>query len=389
MIWMKKRFVTLLMLTFVAIVLAACGSGSTYEIDEELTVEFSGTDEYGIAVIDFAKEAVEKALKEKLKLKNREEKREFKAVIESLEIKAKPNEKLKNGDEVALELKYNEENELDITFKLKDAKYTVKDLEEVPALSQEDIFSGIDVVFDGVSPFLNAEIIENSSGEVTELFEYTISEGFFENEEEVEIIAEPYDGLESLEYKVDEKDLTKTIKVPVEEYYAESWDDLNKEDKEHVLKEIDDMVTAKVDAEIHDISIKDKDKQIPYYFDISEVEKSAIDEQYFLFIKENQYENNSYNSDDINNGVRFVYKNKITFSNDGNDSKYKGKTWDFYSVIGVNNLVLDKEDKLNRSELEIDRIGYPNIDKDTNKNENLYNIKDKFTMDAFEMKTKE
>lgn len=389
---MKKKLSMILMLACIPMILAACGSGSTYEIDEELTVEFTGNDEYGRAVIDFDREEVTSAMKEKTKLKNREDKREFNDVIESIEIEAEPNEDLENGDEVDIDLSYDEDNSLNMSFKLKTTKMTVEDLEKMPELSQEDIFSGVDIEYEGVSPFLRAEVIENSSGEVTELFNYSVEDQRYASEDEIEIVAEPHSGLESLEYKVDEKDLTKKIEVPAKETYVEKWDELSEEDEKYILEEIGDTVTAKVDAEIENSTIYDKGDWAVSGRSVTQVDKATKDEQYFLFLKKNQYDKDdqdSYFADDMNNGVRIIYKNKITFDDSTYDDDYDNKTKDYYSVVGASNIILDADGKLDRSELDVEVYGSSDIDKETVKNNELYNIKDKFTMDEFGAKSKD
>src|SRR5690625_2173667 len=143
-----------------------------------------------------------------MELKESQEVVEFESIIYDLTVQATPNENLKNGDEVEFELLYEEENSINLELKLKDTKTTVEELEPITTLSQEEIFSGMELEFEGISPFLTARILDNPSSEVAELFNYTIAEKRFMNDEEIEIIAEPQSDLTSLGYKADEKDFT-------------------------------------------------------------------------------------------------------------------------------------------------------------------------------------
>lgn len=381
---MEKGFITVFAMIFMLIMLSACGK-TTYEIDKEISVAFEGYDEYGQAIVNLDKEGLTHELKEITDLEDRYDVVEFETIIDELKVQATPNENLKNGDEIDLELLYDEENTINLELKLKDTKITVEELEPIKALSQEEIFAGMDLKFEGFSPFLSANALENSSSDVSGLFNYTIPEKRFMNDEELEIIAEPINDLMLSGYKADEKDFTYTIKVPTQQKYVENWDELNEEDKEYVIGEIEDTVTAKIDAEIKNgnNSILDKGKYVGTGMFIDDYDKANREEQYIFFIKEQEFDDYS---NEKPNSVRFVYKNKVTFGEAAFlDKDYVNKTKDYFSVVGAENLIVDENGELVRNELNVQTYGKTNLDKETVKNEAIYKIKDMFSVDEIEI----
>lgn len=378
-----RKYLTIGFISFIFLFLAACGK-TTYEVDQEVSVEFAGYDEYGTAVLNFDKVELSNNLKTVVELKNANDSNDFESFMAGVEIQATPLEDLKNGDEIKLDLTYYEDNPLKIELKLKNSTVTVEGLESVTALSQDDIFSGIDVQFEGISPFLNVTITENSSSDVSSLFNYSIPEQRFENGEEFEITAEPNFDLLSEGYKVDDQDLTQTIEVPTQAKYVAAWDELSEDDQKFVLDEIQDQVTANVDSQLSGggLTIYDKGSWAFNGRYIEEIEKSKPIEQFFLHVKENQ----TVDRNEEVNHVRIVYKNnftvgKFTFDTDG----YSNTTHDLHFVVGASNLIIDEDGSLIRNDVTVDLIGQTDIDKETVKNNTLYQLKDKYTMDEFSL----
>ncbi|GIN72376.1 hypothetical protein J14TS2_28510 [Bacillus sp. J14TS2] len=385
-----KKYLTILSISVILILLTACGK-NTYEIDKEIRVDFEGYDEYGKAQVHVDKDGLFSALNEIMKLKDRSEVVEFESLLSDLDVQVTPNENVKNGDKVDLELTYDEDNSLKLDLKLKNPKVTVEDLEPIKALSKEEIFAGIDIQYEGISPFLSAKVIENSSSEVSSLFNYSIPEQRFKIDEEIQVTAEPKSDLLASGYKADEQDFTNSIKVSSKEKYVEKWDELNEDDQKYILGEIQDLVTAKIDSEIQKgmNAILDKGKNVATGRSVEKNEQSKMDEQYFLFAKEREFENTTFDANKAPNEVRFLYKNKVTLGEVLFNQDYSDKTKDYFSLVGASNLILDENDDLVRSELNVKKLGKTDLDKETVKNENLYNMKDKFTMDEFEIASEE
>lgn len=389
MVDLKKGFITIFMVAIIAILLSACGQ-KTYEIDSEVRVAFNGYEGHGIATVHLDVDDLYSSLSQTVKIKNPNDSSILDMIVSNMEVNVSPQQDLKNGDEVELSLIYPEENDLKLKLKLKNKKVKVTDLEPIKKISQEDIFAGIDVQFEGVSPFLQAIITENSSTDISDLFSYSVTEGYVKEGNDIEVIAEPYSELVMQGYEADEKDFTNKIKVSGQYTYAAGWDDLNADDQAYILAEIGDIVTAKIDGTIQDDfnSIYDKGDQVATGRFISKKEKSSREENSFLFIKESAFTENIFGSNNDVNSIRMIFKSKITFSDSTYNEAYTNKTKDYYSVAGVSNIILDGDGKLVREEAEFKTYGKPDIDKETVKNETIYKIKDVNTIDEFEVKEK-
>ncbi|MBO0995984.1 hypothetical protein [Bacillus sp. SD088] len=89
------------------------------------------------------------------------------------------------------------------------------------------------------------------------------------------------------------QDFTNSIKVSSKEKYVEKWDELNEDDQKYILGEIQDLVTAKIDFEIQKgmNAILDKGKNVATGRSVEKNEQSKMEEQYFLFAKEREFEN--------------------------------------------------------------------------------------------------
>lgn len=85
-------------------------------------------------------------------------------------------EALSNGDEVKLTYSYDKEmaKELKIRVKGRSQKVKVKDLPEGSSLTPEQIFADVQVVFEGVSPLVTANIVNNTTDELMSTAEFVI-----------------------------------------------------------------------------------------------------------------------------------------------------------------------------------------------------------------------
>lgn len=376
-IWTNNVYIYYLFL------LTACGS-NTYEIDEEVNLAFSGYDEHGTATVSLDRNRLFSAITDGKEFKDRNEALEFESIISDVEIQVAPNENLKNGDEVELELLYDEDNALNLNLNLANPKITVEDLAPVKTLTQDEIFAGIDVQFEGVSPFLNVTITENTSSDIPQLFTYSIPNQYVKSGDEIQVTAEPNSDLISSGYQADDADFIYTAKVKDAKQYVENWDQLNDKNKEDILQEIQDVVTAQIDSKIEDSfnSIYEKGDYITYGSNIADSGESVINEQHLLFAKGDALEDNSIRNSDPINGIRFVYKNEVTFNDKfGIDDKYINKTKDYFSVVGANHLIIDEDGNLDRNEIHFNTFSRPDLDKKTVKNETLFKLKDMYTID--------
>ncbi|MFP7492989.1 hypothetical protein SFC66_04295 [Terribacillus saccharophilus] len=380
-----KKYLPLALMSFLLIILAACGKDK-YEIDKELSVEFNGFNEHGEVSVSLDEGELYDKLAEMKEIDDDTDisgMYDLDSLVSDLEVEAKPDTDLKNGDKVELELKYDEDNPLDIAFKLKEPKVEVEGLESIKKLSKEDVFDGVKLQYEGVSPYLEATI-DSSSSEVGSAFTYFIPDGPFKSGEEIEITAEASPDLLSYGYEADDDKFSKKVKVPSEQKYVEKWEDLNKDDQQYILDEVQDNVTANVDPEIQDSSVYDKGEYVTRGDTIESIEKSKKDEQYILFAKKG---NSTVSTDGIN-ALCFIYKNKVTFGENTYTDGYDNQTKDYFSAIAVENLIIDKDGNLDKDEVSIDVLTDTDLDKAALKNKILDTRKDEYTVTDFSTDTK-
>jgi hypothetical protein len=379
-----KKYLPIVLMLFILILLTACGKDK-HEIDNELSVEFNGYDEHGEVDISIDKGELYDRLAAMKEIDDDVDMNgmfELDSIVSDLEVEAKPNEDLKNGDKVELELSYDEDNSLDIALDLKDPKIEVEGLAAIKTLSSDDVFSGVELQYEGISPFLSAEV-DASSNEAASAFSYSIPEGPFKNGEEITITAEPDSDLLAYGYKVEEDKFAKKIEVPSEKKYVEKWEDLNKEDQQYILTEVQDNVTANFDSDFDSLGFYDKGEYIASGSDASG-EKSEQDEQYILFAKSDE-DNSGIFSSKVMNSLRFIYKNKITFSDSVYTDEYANTTHNNYTVVEVDNLTVDEEGNLDREEMTIEVTSDTDLDKATLKSDVLDKFKDEYTVTKFDL----
>lgn len=382
-----RKLGTFILLSLILILLTACGKTS-YEIDSEVSVEFAGYDEHGKATVHIDKGKLYENLSEITKLEDRYDVVVLESLIADLLVKAAPTENLKNGDEVKLELFYDDENGLDIELSLKNTEVTVENLEPIQKLTQEDIFAGVEIQFEGVSPLLRGKVIVDSANEVAKLFNYTMSEQRFRIDEEVEITASPKRDLLSSGYEADENDFTKTIQVPKQASYAENWEQLNEEDQKYLLGEIRDIVTAKIDASIQDDmnSIFDQGKHLTTGRFVAENGTSVLEEAHFVYGKEQELEKDYLSiRDDQINGMRLVFKNNITFGESIIKPEINHQKRDYYSIVEVHNIIIDENGNLDRNAVQIKPFSRTDLEKETLINEAITKLVDQYIVDQFKL----
>lgn len=374
------------MMVSIIMVLAACG-GNTYEIDREVSIEFEGYDEHGEAIIDVDKGLLLSNLNKELNFKNNNDMIELETVIANLEVTATPNENLKNDDAINLELLYDEDNSIKLKLTLEDPKITVKGLEVITELSQDDIFTPVELTYEGVSPFLKVVLTRDSSDETAKLFDYAMLEPKEYNrvDEGIEVTAEPKIDLLSEGYSADEADFTNTIKIPAQQRYVEKWDELNKEDQAYILEEIQEYVESKVEKMDGSYLIDDRGKIGATTSFIKELGKAKRQEAYFLFVDEDRYENLKYKSRFVPSTLRVIYKGEVTTKNSAGKGSYNNGTYEYYTVVGAEHLIVDENDELVRAELKVDRVGTHDMHKKTAENDNIMIYKEDFTVEEVKL----
>lgn len=340
-----KKLGLMLMLLFTLTVLAACG-GKTYTIDKELEVTFDGVDEHGTAHASLEKDVIFQKLKNQLKLKD--EQKDFEKMynltmaIEGISVELDPNSDLKNGDAVKVSLNYDEKNAAKVKFKLKDNKVKVEGLKEITTLTEEEVFKAADITYNDISPFLHLDVRGDDS-DIAQFVTFSIPDKNYAVGDEFEVKATIDGDPIQYGYKTDQKEMTTTMKVPEQEKrYVTKWEELKQEDRDYLLNEANDYVTAQVDAKLNDyLNLKNQDSTIAYADNVTKKSKSSLHELFFLMQKPTaQYVQET-------NKIHLLYIHPLTIG-EGSFVKeqYVNKETPMYAMLSAGDLLVDKDGNL-------------------------------------------
>lgn len=159
----------------------------TVNLNDYVSVEFSGYDTQGKAVASIDENALGAKIQEVGKIPDvSAEYAELEGIDQSeifdlilaifgndvLDVEVTPSEGLSNGDAVTVNIVYNEQigEELGVKFKAEPEEFTVNGLEEAETV---DPFADVTVEYEGVAPDLTVNIVNTSTDEYLSGLEYT------------------------------------------------------------------------------------------------------------------------------------------------------------------------------------------------------------------------
>ena len=107
-----------------------------------------------------------------------EEEKELKQVLETVEIGFSKEENLSNGEKIEILYTYDEALAEELDVRISDAKttFTVENLPQAEEISLEELFADVEVVFEGISPALTAQVVNNSTHPYVQTMEFVIRE---------------------------------------------------------------------------------------------------------------------------------------------------------------------------------------------------------------------
>lgn len=170
----QKKLILLCIVTVLfGVLFTGCGK-KEINLNDYISVVFSGYEGYGIATVEFDYESFETDC-EKIKIKNPNVAALYGNVAEYYQdfcftYSVGEKEQLSNGDTITLTWECEEslaENNTSGILVYNDESYTVSGLDSLPTF---DVFEGVEVIFSGYSPAVNIKIIENN-----EFFEYNVT----------------------------------------------------------------------------------------------------------------------------------------------------------------------------------------------------------------------
>lgn len=159
----------------VGIVVAVATSKPTIQLNEYVTVAYTGYDSLGEAEVSFDMEAFCEAYEGKLEAPEsaQSEGTELfaKRVIKDSKLDKENN--LSNGDVIVYQWDFSVsalEEVYGCKIECSDIKFTVTGLEEIETV---DVFTGVEIVYEGIAPFAKATVKNNSKEDYAKLLSFT------------------------------------------------------------------------------------------------------------------------------------------------------------------------------------------------------------------------
>jgi len=133
-----------------------------------------------------------------------DEEQDLKEILETVEIDFSKEENLSNGEQIEIFYTYDEKlaEELDIEISDATTTFMVENLPQAEVITYEQLFSDIEVKFDGMSPALTAEVVNNSSHPYIQTMDYAIrNPKDFYKKGDVIIVEALFDEQEAVDYR--------------------------------------------------------------------------------------------------------------------------------------------------------------------------------------------
>ncbi|MBR6328912.1 MAG: hypothetical protein IKR68_04605 [Lachnospiraceae bacterium] len=216
--------------------------GLELDPSEFVSVKYQGFDGHGSAYTEINREKVIAGMEEAYSRYEKawwpSDKKEtldsFRDFGMSLAARLEKEEELENGDEVDILLDYDESRAkaLKISMKYEELPFTVENLEAGVKISKEELFGGMSLSVNGISPMITVIISNTSQDSFLKTVEYRQEDDreFFEKGDKLKIRA-VYDKNKAVLARcdIDEADTVMEYTVPGDKRYVRSPDDLDEE----------------------------------------------------------------------------------------------------------------------------------------------------------------
>lgn len=133
-----------------------------------------------------------------------EEKQALREVLDTVEINFSKENNLSNGEQIEILYTYDEALAEKLDVKISDATTTfmVENLPQPEVITYEELFSDVEIKFEGTSPALVAEVINNSAHPYIQTMEFTIrSPKDFYKKGDVIVVDAIFDEQEAIDYR--------------------------------------------------------------------------------------------------------------------------------------------------------------------------------------------
>lgn len=133
-----------------------------------------------------------------------QEEQAFKEVLDTVEIGFSKEDNLSNGEQVEILYSYDEALAEELDIKISDATttFTVENLPQAEMITYEQLFSDVEIVFEGTSPVITAEVVNNSTHPYIQTMDFEIrSPKEYYQKGDVIIVDALFDEHEAIDYR--------------------------------------------------------------------------------------------------------------------------------------------------------------------------------------------
>lgn len=350
---MKK----IIVLSSILLMLFACGCGETkVDLNEYVNVEFSGRDGNGSAKIVTDTNAFETFISENLKESNGLSTLTALYDLGScINYSLSKDSDLSNGETVTVSVSWNKDiaKKYGFEFNGNNQDFTVSNLKECEEL---DLFKDIEINYVGVSPNVNATIINNSSDAFVKSYvNYNLDMAYgLEIGDKITLTANFSESTaEDYGYYVTDK--TKEYIVEDTDYYLTEYSEIDSSTLDKLKRQSSDLIEAYFADKYNYKKIIDEITGSYHIFDIDtslqSVDYNLINSYFFV---NKDMSNVSYGN--VYNSIFMVYEVKIS------DSNYLSEPITYYVPVYYKDFIM-------RNTGDVDVIvteGYISNAKDTN-----------------------
>lgn len=195
----RKTELRIKIVSFIILVLGGLGVGIWY---------FAGSTEYSLAtvtklsLVGYDSKGYVKAEVDDSSLT--EEDQAFKELLDTVEIRFSKEDNLSNGEQIEILYDYDKELAEELDIKISDATtiFTVKELPQPEVITYEQLFKDVEIVQEGISPVLSAEVINNSTHPYIQTMDFIIRDPKeFYQKGDVIIVDAVFDEQEAIDYR--------------------------------------------------------------------------------------------------------------------------------------------------------------------------------------------
>ena len=133
-----------------------------------------------------------------------EEEQALREVLQTVEIDFSRKDNLSNGEEVEILYTYDEALAEELKVKISDATttFTVENLPQAEVISYEQLFEDVEIVLEGTSPVLTAELVSNSTHPYIQTMDFSIrNPKEFYKKGDVIVVDVVFDEQEAIDYR--------------------------------------------------------------------------------------------------------------------------------------------------------------------------------------------